>query len=102
MKQPTPGMSEVAEASLTRVKGIQVEYPPDALRKGVEGWVELEYVVASDGKVASITVVDSNPSGVFDTAAVRALSRVRYKPVLQGGKPVAVGTKIRIAFKLSK
>jgi protein TonB len=102
MKQATPGMPEVAEATLTRVKGIQVEYPPDALRKNVEGWVELEYVVTSDGKVASITVVDSNPTGVFDAAAVRALSRVRYKPGLQGGKPAAVGTKIRIAFKLSK
>lgn len=101
-KQATPGMPEVAEATLTRVKGIQVDYPPDALRKNVEGWVELEYVVTADGKVASITVVDSNPPGVFDAAATRALSRVRYKPVLQGGKPAAVGTKIRIAFKLSK
>ena len=101
-KQAAPGMPEVAEATLTRVKGIQVDYPPDALRKNVEGWVELEYVVTADGKVASITAVKSNPPGVFDAAAVRALSRVRYKPVLQGGKPAAVGTKIRIAFKLSK
>jgi TonB family protein len=101
-KQAIPGMPEVAEATLTRVRGIQVDYPLDALRKNVEGWVELEYVVTADGKVASITVVDSNPRGVFDVAATRALSRVRYKPVLQGGKPAAVGTKIRIAFKLSK
>ena len=101
-KQAAPGIPEVAEATLTRVKGIQVDYPPDALRKNVEGWVELEYVVTADGKVTSITAVNSNPSGVFDAAAIRALSRVRYKPVLQGGKPAAVGTKIRIAFKLSK
>jgi len=101
-KQATSRMPEVGEATLTRIKGIQVDYPPDALRKNVEGWVELEYVVTADGKVASITVVDSNPPGVFDAAATRALSRVRYKPVLQGGKPAAVGTKIRIAFKLSK
>ena len=101
-KQAAPGIPEVAEATLTRVKGIQVDYPPDALRKNVEGWVELEYVVTADGKVASITAVNSNPPGVFDAAAIRALSRVRYKPVLQGGKPAAVGTKIRIAFKLSK
>ena len=101
-KQATSRMPEVGEATLTRVKGIQVDYPPDALRKNVEGWVELEYVVTADGKVASITVVDSNPPGVFDAAATRALSRVRYKPALQGGKPAAVGTKIRIAFKLSK
>ena len=102
MKQATPAMPEVAEGTLTRVKGIQVDYPPDALLKNVEGWVELEYVVTADGKVASITVVDSFPARVFDAAAIRALSRVRYKPVLQGGKPAAVGTKIRIAFKLSK
>ena len=101
-KQATPSMLEVPEASLTRVKGIQVDYAPEALRKNFEGWVELEYVVAADGKVASITVVDSSPPGVFDAAAIRALSRVRYKPALQGGKPAAVGTKIRIAFKLSK
>ena len=41
-KQATPGMPEVAEATLTRVKGIEVDYPPDALRKNVEGWVELD------------------------------------------------------------
>jgi TonB family protein len=102
MKQATPGVPEVTEASLTRAKGIEVEYPSDALRRGLEGWVELAYQVNLDGKVASVSVVDSNPAGVFDAAALRALSRVRYKPALQNGKPVAVRTKVRIAFKLSK
>jgi protein TonB len=102
MKQATPGVPDVIEASLTRVKGIEVEYPSDALRRNLEGWVELAYLVNADGKVASVSIADSNPAGVFDAAAIRALSRVRYKPTVQGGKPIAVRTKVRIAFKLSK
>jgi periplasmic protein TonB len=97
-----PAIPEVAEASLTRVKGIQIDYPPDALRKNLEGWVELAYVVTADGKVASVTVMNSNPARAFDAAAVRALSRVRYKPTVQDGKPAAVSTKMRISFKMSK
>jgi periplasmic protein TonB len=102
MKQATPGVPEVLEASLTRVKQIEVEYPSDALRRNLDGWVELAYLVNPDGKVASMSVIDSNPAGVFDAAAIRALSHVRYKPTMQGGKPVAVRTKVRIAFKLAK
>jgi protein TonB len=86
---------------LTRVKGIEIDYPAEGLRKNLEGWVELSYVVTTDGKVASVKVLDSNPTGVFDASATRALSRARYKPPLQGGKPAAVSTKIRIAFKLT-
>jgi TonB family protein len=100
-KQAIPGVPEVIEASLTRVKGVQIEYPADALRRNLEGWVELAYLVNADGKVASVSVADSSPAGVFDAAAIRALSRVRYKPTLQGGKPVVVRTKVRIAFKLA-
>ena len=102
MKQASAAPAEVTEASLTRIKTLQIDYPPDALRKNVEGWVELAYVVTPEGKVASVSVTAASPAGVFDAAAVRALSRVRYKPALQGGKPVAVSTKLRIAFKMGK
>jgi TonB family protein len=95
-------MPEVTEASLARVKAFELNYPAEALRKNVEGWVELAFVVAVDGKVAQIKVLNSNPAGIFDTAATKAISRARYKPVVRGGKPIAVSTKLRIAFRLSK
>ena len=47
-------------------------------------------------------VLSSTPLGVFEVAATRALSRVRYTPMIQGGKAIAVGTKLRIAFRVSK
>jgi TonB family protein len=91
----------VAEAALTRVKGIQPDYPERALSDSIEGWVELSFVVTAEGKVTKAAVLDSNPKGIFDSAALRAISRARYQPWLQGGKPTAVNTKLRIAFHLS-
>jgi TonB family protein len=91
---------DVQEASLTRTRQIELDYPALALRKGIEGWVDLAYTVTAEGKVIKVKVLNSNPVGMFDTEASRALSRLRYKPTMQAGKPVAVNTKLRIAFKL--
>ena len=102
MKLTTAGPPEVLEASLTRAKAIQLDYPADALRRGVEGWVDVTYVVTADGKVTAAKVLDSSPKGTFDLAATRALTRMRYQPPTQGGKPGAVSTKLRIAFRLTK
>jgi TonB family protein len=98
----TAGPPEVTEASLTRLRPIQLDYPNEALRKNIEGWVELSYVVSAEGKVTTVKVLNSSPAGVFDAAAAKALGRVRYKPVTQGGKATAVSTKLRIAFRVSK
>jgi protein TonB len=96
------GPTEVTEASLTRVKPIELDYPAEALRKNIEGWVELSYVVSTEGKVTAVKVLNSSPARVFDAAATRALTRVRYKPVMLDGKAATVSTKLRIAFRVSK
>ena len=102
MKLAGAAAPQVAEASLTRVKSIELDYPSEALRKNIEGWVELSFVVTVEGKVTKVAVLNSSPAGMFDAAATKALSRARYKPVLQDGKPVMVASKLRIAFRLSK
>jgi len=96
------GPQEMSEGSLTRLRPIELDYPGEALRKNVEGWVEVAYVVTVEGKVTAVKILNSSPAGVFDAAAARALSRVRYKPVMQGGKAVAVTSKLRIAFRMTK
>jgi len=102
LKQANAGTLDVTEATLTRLKQIELDYPDTALRKNIEGWVDLSYVIGADGKVSKVKVMNSNPAGVFDSAATRAISRLRYKPTVVGGKPVAVSTKLRIAFRMSK
>jgi periplasmic protein TonB len=102
LKLATTGTPEVLEASLTRVKGIELDYPTEALRRSIEGWVDVSYTVTAEGKVTTVKVLDSSPRGMFDAAAAKALTRVRYQPMTQGGKAIAVSTKLRIAFRLSK
>ena len=102
LKLTATGPPEVLEASLARAKAIELDYPTDALRRGVEGWVDIGYIVTGEGKVTTIKVLDSSPKSVFDAAATRALARMRYKPATQGGKSIAVSTKLRISFRLSK
>ena len=102
LKLNTAGPPEVPEVSLTPTKPIRLDYPADALRQGLEGWVDVSYLVTVEGKVTAIKVLDSNPKGTFDSAATRALARMRYQPAMQGGKPSAVSTKLRISFRMTK
>ena len=101
LKAVDAGPSEVPEASLTRIKGIELQYPLEARSKGLQGWVELSYAVAADGKVSNVKVTNSSPAGVFDQAASRAITRLRYQPPMQGGKPVAVTTGMHLTFRLA-
>ena len=93
------GPKDVPEASLTRTRKLEVDYPQNALERRIEGAVEIGYTVTPKGTVADIKILDSNPSGVFEKAATSAVSRLRYKPVVEDGKPVAVATKMLVKFR---
>jgi TonB family protein len=93
---------EVAEGSLTRLRPLQVEYPFEALRKKVQGTVEVGYLITAKGAVTDIKVLDANPTGIFEGAATSAISRLRYKPSIDDrGKPIAVTTKMLVIFRPS-
>ena len=93
---------EVAEGSLTRVRPLEIEYPSGALRKKIQGTVEVGFLVTAKGLVTDIRVLDANPTGIFEAAATSAISRLRYKPSLDDrGKPIAVSTKMLVIFRPS-
>ncbi len=56
-----------------------VIYPGTALRAGLEGEVVVEFAVSHDGSVSAARVVESQPPGVFDMAALRAVRNTRYQ-----------------------
>jgi hypothetical protein len=39
---------------------------------------------------------------VFDSSSTKAVSRLRYQPVVQIGKAIAVGTQMRIVYRVPK
>jgi TonB family protein len=86
--------------SLTLQKSVQPAYPNKARLSKTEGWVDLEFTVTETGKVKDVVVRSTSTAGVFDDAAVKAVSQWRYSPVLRDEKPAAVRTQIRIRFTL--
>jgi len=56
----------------------QPVYPAAALERGIKGRVVIEFGLASDGEVRDMHVVDAEPAGVFEQAALQALGGWKY------------------------
>ena len=93
---------QMPEQSLTRLNKLDVQYPTRALQSNVEGWVELSYTVGTDGNVSNIKLLNASPPRTFEASATRAVSHLRYQPVIQGGKAISVGTQVRIVYRVPK
>lgn len=95
-------MKMVLASDLTPLARIPPQYPPYALTRGWEGWVELTFIVTEEGTVEDVEVVDSRPPSVFDNAAVAAVSSWRYQPVIDEGQPVPVRVLLHVDFNIPK
>jgi protein TonB len=93
--------SVVSASTLTRVRYVEPKYPREALDKGTEGWVDLEFTVGTDGTVGNVTVLRSEPVGVFDAAASASIARWRFRPVMLDGRPVDQRARVRMQFAVA-
>lgn len=75
----------------------RIEYPPIALRQGIEGVVYLELFIDKEGLIRKIRVL-KDPGYGFADAAVAALTGVRCKPAYANGVPVAVRFRYPVRF----
>jgi TonB family protein len=92
--------SVVSAGTLKLARPISPIYPDDALRLGIEGWVELLFTVDTDGKVTDVEVTNSQPKNIFDRAAVSAMKRARYEPVVVDSQAVQQRAHFRISFHI--
>ena len=81
---------------------IQPQYPRNAARDRIEGWVIMELVVNADGTVRSARPTQSQPRGVFETAAVQSILKWKFKPKVVDGKAVEQRALQKLEFKLEK
>jgi TonB family protein len=95
-----PADNYVIEGTLVRTHYVAPSFPEEARRRGLEGWVELRYVVGSDGAVSALSVVGAQPAGIFEKSALNAVAQWRYQPVKRDGKPVSERTQIRLRFRM--
>ncbi|WND80780.1 energy transducer TonB [Lysobacter capsici] len=90
---PAPAAAATAPSDLRAVSTPAPRYPPEALRAGTSGEVQVEFTVGTDGSVTAARVVRSNPARVFDREAVNAVRKWRFQPV-----PAPVTTRRTIGF----
>jgi periplasmic protein TonB len=82
---------------------IAPDYPPRALSRGLEGWVQVQFTITPTGTVKDAKVVTAEPKSIFDDAALKAIARWRYNPKVEGGVAVErVGVQTIIRFQLEQ
>lgn len=95
-----PSIVEGADLSARMVAGKPPRYPVESRRKKEQGTVLLSLTLGVDGAVAAISVARSSGFERLDNAALDAVRKWRWEPMLRGGQPVMVKGVVEIPFVL--
>jgi protein TonB len=96
---PSPVALYELDSQPTVIGDVRIPYPEDARSRGIEGTVVLSVLVDEGGRVRTVKVV-SGPGGGLDQAAAKAVERIRFRPALRKGQPVAAQITYRYTFLL--
>ena len=101
----TPSVEVVADPSnkitpAVKISGRNPRYPKNAERRGIEGYIDLEFTITQIGEVTSVTIMQAEPQEVFNNAAITAVANWRYQPRLIDDQPVSERKQIRLRFRL--
>ena len=81
------------------VREVKPKYTKDAMERKVQGSVELEAVVLTDGTIGDVTVKTAlDPD--LDEQAVKALKEWRFRPGTKDAKAVDVIVQVELTFTL--
>ncbi len=96
------GKTGAISTNLIPLVRIPPRYPMRAARRGIEGWVKIEFTITEQGAVKDAVVVESHPANVFDRAALNAIRKWKFKPKIIDGVPFEQRAVQILKFKLSK
>ena len=97
-REPMRVSKGVQEAKVLR--RILPVYPPLAIATRTQGTVHLLGIIATDGTIKNLQVIDGHP--LLVRAAVDAVKQWIYKPTLLSGEPVEVIAPIEVTFTLNR
>lgn len=96
--QPYKAKDEGVKAPVM-TKEVKPKYTDDAMRRRVQGNVEMDVVVKADGTVGDVTVTKAlDPD--LDQEAVKATRQWEFRPGTKDGKAVDVLVQIEMTFTL--
>jgi len=79
---------------------VEPEYPEDAFRRRVEGYVLVEVYVDESGRVAEARVIRAQGLQSFENASLEAVRRFLFRPVVENGVPQPFWISFLISFRL--
>ena len=91
----------ISAGSLQRTRTVAAVYPDGPRRRGVTGWVDLQFTVTVTGAVEDITIVGAEPAEVFDAAAMTAVKSWKFAPIVRSGGAVPQRAATRLRFDIS-
>lgn len=114
----TGGGFAITDGDYLPIVKVQPIYPRRALSRGMAGWVIVEFTVNAQGMVESAFIVancgmvqnarseaecEDHPSNIFDSSALKAAAKFKYKPKVIDGVPTATsGVQNKITFELTE
>jgi protein TonB len=84
------------------IKEVKPNYTAGAMRRKVEGVVEMQVVVLADGAVADGVKVTRSLDDELDQEAIKAVKQWKFRPGTKDDYPVAVQVNVEMSFTLKK
>jgi len=92
----------VPAAQLELTHYVAPQFPVSARARAVSGWVDVQFIVKTDGSVEDIAIVGAEPAGLFEESATEAVHKWRYRPILRDGQPINQRARVRVRFALKQ
>jgi TonB family protein len=77
---------------------VHLVYPQQAYQWRVKGRVLLQLLINDLGRIDKISVLESEPPGIFEAAALEAAWATVFSPALKSGNPVRSKKTIEVKF----
>jgi TonB family protein len=87
-------------SQMEMINFVHPNYPKRALRRNVQGWVDVEFTVSASGEVSGIEIIATDRSGYFENAAKKAVAKWQFEPQIYNDEPISQRVAARLRFKL--
>lgn len=96
---PPASNQDIALSELEFKRFVEPKVPRRTSTRKNSGWVELKFLVTSSGRTDDISVIDAAPDDRFESAAITAVSKWRFKPVYIDGVATEKYSTVRLRFE---
>jgi TonB family protein len=81
-----------------QVNEVALVYPKAAYEMRIRGRVVVNILISDTGEIDALSVLESEPAGVFDGHALAAAEALEFVPAIKDGQPVRSRKKIEIVY----